>query len=174
MGKVSEPDRVENGPGSDGAQNGTQRTGNYSDSFAQAEHSWRQRLGKKPLASAYTSSGLELDAVYTPSSIGHLDPLEDIGLPGEFPFTRGVQPTMYRGRLWTIRQYSGFGTPKESNGRYKCLLEQAQTGISVALDLPPLLGVDSGDPAPVHHVGRLSVAIGTRAPLEAPFARLPL
>jgi methylmalonyl-CoA mutase, N-terminal domain len=174
MGKVSEPDRVENEPGSDGAQNGTQRTGNHSDSFAQAEHNWRQRLGKKPAASAYTSSGLELDAVYTPTSIGHLDPLDDIGLPGEFPFTRGVQPTMYRGRLWTMRQYSGFGTPKESNGRYKWLLEQGQTGISVALDLPTQLGLDSDDPAAVDDVGRVGVAIDTLADMETLFDGIPL
>src|SRR5229473_4300307 len=104
MGKVSEPDRVENEAGSDSAQNGTR--GNRSDSYTQAEHKWRQRLGKHPPASAYTSSGLELDAVYTPTSIGHLDPLDDIGLPGEFPFTRGVQPTMYRGRLWRSEEHT--------------------------------------------------------------------
>src|SRR5713101_1375547 len=174
MGKVSEPDRVENEPGSDGAQNGTQRTGNHSDSYTQAEHKWRQRLGKQPPASAYTSSGLELDSVYTPTSIGHLDPLEDIGLPGEFPFTRGVQPTMYRGRLWTMRQYSGFGTPKESNSRYKWLLEQGQTGISVALDLPTQLGLDSDDPAAVDDVGRVGVAIDTLADMETLFDGIPL
>src|SRR5713226_7621775 len=172
MAKVSEPDRFESGAGSDSAQNGTR--GNRADSYTQAEHNWRQRLGKQPPASAYTSSGLELDAVYTPSSIGHLDPLEDIGLPGEFPFTSGVQPTMYRGRLWTMRQYSGFGTPKESNGRYKWLLEQGQTGISVALDLPTQLGLDSDDPAAVDDVGRVGVAIDTLADMETLFDGIPL
>src|SRR6266481_740328 len=174
MGKVSEPDRVENEPGSDGAQNGTPQTGNRADSFAQAEHSWRQRLGKKPPASAYTSSGLELDAVYTPTSIGNLEPSKDIGLPGKYPFTRGVQPTMYRGRLWTMRQYSGFGTPKESNQRYKWLLEQGQTGISVALDLPTQLGLDSDDPEALDDVGRVGVAIDTLADMEVLFDGIPI
>src|SRR5260370_18443119 len=174
MAKVPDLDRVEEGAGGEGGQKGTQRTGNHSDSFGQAEHSWGQRLGKKPPASAYTSSGLELDAVYTPTSIGHLDPLDDIGLPGEFPFTRGVQPTMYRGRLWTMRQYSGFGTPKESNSRYKWLLEQGKTGISVALDLPTQLGLDSDDPAAVDAVDRVGVAIDTLADMDTLFAHIKL
>src|SRR5216684_560756 len=172
MAKVSEPDRFESETGSDSAQNGTR--GNRADSYTQAEHNWRQRLGKQPPASAYTSSGLELDAVYTPTSIGHLDPLEDIGLPGEYPFTRGVQPTMYRGRLWTMRQYSGFGTPRESNQRYKWLLEQGQTGISVALDLPTQLGLDSDDPDAIDDVGRVGVAIDTLADMEILFTGIPL
>jgi len=121
-----------------------------------------------------TSSGLELDAIYTPASIAGLDPAKDIGAPGEYPFTRGVQPTMYRGRLWTMRQYSGFGTPKESNQRYKWLLEQGQTGISVALDLPTQLGLDSDDPQAIDDVGRVGVAIDTLADMEMLFDGIPL
>src|ERR1700681_2071414 len=116
-----------------------------------------------------TDSGIELESFYRP------DPnAADIGLPGEFPFTRGVQPTMYRGRLWTMRQYSGFGTPKESNARYKWLLEQGQTGISVALDLPTQLGLDSDDPAAADDVGRVGVAIDTLADMETLFEGIPL
>ncbi len=121
-----------------------------------------------------TSSGLDLDAVYTPASIAGLDPAKDIGSPGQYPFTRGVQPTMYRGRLWTMRQYSGFGTPKESNQRYKWLLEQGQTGISVALDLPTQLGLDSDDPQALDDVGRVGVAIDTLADMETLFDGIPL
>ena len=91
--------------------------------FGAAEQRWRERLARNRVPAARTSSGLDLDVAYTPESIRHLDALQDIGLPGEYPFTRGVQPTMYRGRIWTMRQYSGFGTPRESNQRYKWLLE---------------------------------------------------
>jgi len=123
---------------------------------------------------AHTSSGLDLDVLYTPESIHNLDPLEDIGSPGKYPFTRGVQPTMYRGRVWTMRQYSGFGTPKESNQRYKWLLEQGQTGVSVALDLPTQLGLDSDDAEAIDDVGRVGVAIDTLADMETLFDGIPL
>jgi len=137
--------------------------------FAAAEKRWRERTASTHVPPARTSSGLELDVAYTAESVRHLDPLNDIGLPGEYPFTRGVQPTMYRGRLWTMRQYSGFGTPRESNQRYKWLLEQGQTGISVALDLPTQLGLDSDDPEAVDDVGRVGVAIDTLADMEVLF-----
>jgi methylmalonyl-CoA mutase, N-terminal domain len=142
--------------------------------FAGAEKRWRERISQNRLSSARTSSGLELDVVYTPESIKHLDSLQDIGLPGEYPYTRGVQPTMYRGRVWTMRQYSGFGTPRESNQRYKWLLEQGQTGISVALDLPNHLGLDSDDPDAIDDVGRVGVAIDTLADMETLFEGIPI
>src|SRR5438128_2507071 len=142
--------------------------------FGEAERRWRERTSKNRVPSARTSSGLELDLVYTPESVNHLDALEDIGLPGEYPFTRGGQPTMYRGRIWTMRQYSGFGTPRESNQRYKWLLEQGQTGISVALDLPTQLGLDSDDPEAVDDVGRVGVAIDTLADMETLFEGIPI
>ena len=123
---------------------------------------------------ASTSSGIELEVLYTPTSIRHLDPDRDVGLPGRYPFTRGVQPTMYRGRVWTMRQYSGFGTPRESNQRYKWLLEQGQTGISVALDLPTQLGLDSDDAEAIDDVGRVGVAIDTLADMETLFEGIPL
>jgi methylmalonyl-CoA mutase, N-terminal domain len=142
--------------------------------FAEAEGSWREQIARKPIATARTSSGLDVDILYTPESISHLDALRDIGLPGEYPFTRGVQPTMYRGRQWTMRQYSGFGTARESNERYRWLLAQGQTGISVALDLPTQLGLDSDDPIAADDVGRVGVAIDTLADMEILFDNIPL
>jgi len=135
-----------------------------------AERRWREQVGKLAVPPARTSSGLELDLLYTENSGGH----DALGLPGEYPFTRGVQPTMYRGRLWTMRQYSGFGTARETNQRYKWLLEQGQTGISVALDLPTQLGLDSDDPAAADDVGRVGVAIDTLADMEELFDGIPL
>jgi methylmalonyl-CoA mutase, N-terminal domain len=155
-------------------QNGAAQMRQHGDQIAEAESRWRKRVAQKPVVPAESSSGLDLDYIYTPGSIGHLDPSKDIGLPGEFPFTRGVQPTMYRGRVWTMRQYSGFGTPRESNARYRWLLEQGQTGISVALDLPTQLGLDSDDPEAIDDVGRVGVAIDTLADMETLFEGIPL
>src|SRR5580692_10211381 len=121
-----------------------------------------------------TSSGIEVKRAYDPNDLNGQDFVNDLGFPGEYPFTRGVQPTMYRGRLWTMRQYSGFGTPRESNQRYKWLLEQGQTGISVALDLPTQLGMDSDDPEAIDDVGRVGVAIDTLADMETLFDGIPL
>lgn len=148
--------------------------GSAGNPFSDAERRWRERIALTRIKPARTSSGLELDVVYTPESIRHLDSMLDIGLPGEYPFTRGVQPTMYRGRAWTMRQYSGFGTPRESNQRYRWLLEQGQTGISVALDLPTQLGLDSDDPQAIDDVGRVGVAIDTLADMETLFEGIPI
>ena len=87
-----------------------------------------------------TVSGMPIERMCTPMDVEDLDYMEDLGFPGEFPFTRGIYPTGYRGRLWTMRQYAGFGTAEESNKRYKYLLEQGQTGLSVAFDLPTQIG----------------------------------
>ena len=100
--------------------------------------------------------------------------LEDIGFPGRFPFTRGVQPTMYRGRLWTMRQYAGFSTAAESNQRYRYLLDQGQTGLSVAFDLPTQIGYDSDDAMSLGEVGKVGVAIDTMADMEILFDQIPL
>jgi methylmalonyl-CoA mutase, N-terminal domain len=142
--------------------------------FQQARHRWSERASHRAVAPVGTSSGIELDVLYTPEHLGGNDPLDDIGFPGEYPFTRGVQPTMYRGRLWTMRQYAGFGTPEESNKRYRWLLEQGQTGISVALDLPTQLGLDSDDPQAADDVGRVGVAIDTLADMETLFEGIPI
>jgi len=97
-----------------------------------------------------------------------------LGFPGEYPFTRGIQPTMYRGRFWTMRQYAGFGTAKESNQRYRYLLEQGQSGLSVAFDLPTQIGYDSDDPIAYGEVGKVGVAIDTLADMEILFNQIPL
>ena len=121
-----------------------------------------------------TGSWLPANRVDLPES-GDLDTyLEKIGFPGEFPFTRGVQPTMYRGRLWTMRQYAGFGTAEESNERYKYLLEQGQTGLSIAFDLPTQIGYDSDSAIAEGEVGKVGVAIDTMKDMEILFDGIPL
>jgi methylmalonyl-CoA mutase N-terminal domain/subunit len=112
---------------------------------------------KKPVT---TSSGIPVETVYTSASLpSATDPDTDIGFPGEFPFTRGIQPTMYRGRLWTMRQYAGMGDAEESNRRYKFLLANGTRGLSVAFDLPTQIGYDSDDPMAIGEVGKVGVAI---------------
>ncbi len=121
-----------------------------------------------------TASQIPLDRVYTPESAPGFDYLEDLGFPGEYPFTRGVQPTMYRGRLWTMRQYSGFASAEESNRRYRYLLEQGQTGLSIAFDLPTQMGYDSDHPLSLGEVGRVGVAISSLDDMERLFEGIPL
>ncbi len=107
---------------------------------------------------ARTLSGLELPPVATAEDLAGFDPEVRLGRPGAYPFTRGVYPTMYRGRPWTMRQFAGFGTPAETNARYRFLLEQGQGGLSVAFDMPTLMGRDSDDPQAEGEVGRCGVA----------------
>jgi len=121
-----------------------------------------------------TSSGMKIEPLYAPDDVEGLDYNEAIGYPAEYPFTRGIQPTMYRGRLWTMRQYSGFGSAEESNQRYRYLLEQGQTGLSVAFDLPTQIGYDSNHPVAQGEVGKVGVAIDTLEDMEALFAGIPL
>jgi methylmalonyl-CoA mutase N-terminal domain/subunit len=121
-----------------------------------------------------TSSDIEIADLYTPADIGGLDEDRDLGRPGEYPFTRGVQPTMYRGRLWTMRQYAGFATAEETNRRFRYLLEQGQTGLSVAFDLPTQMGYDSDAPEAEGEVGRVGVPISSLADMEALLAGIPL
>lgn len=121
-----------------------------------------------------TDSGLTVDPVYTPLSLAGLNYLEDLGLPGEYPFTRGVQSNMYRGRLWTMRQYAGFGSAAETNSRFKYLLQQGQTGLSVAFDLPTQIGYDSDHPLAAGEVGKVGVAIDSLADMETLFDGIPL
>ena len=112
--------------------------------------------------------------VYTVDDLRAFRPSEALGLPGEFPFTRGIYPTMYRGRLWTMRQYAGFGTAAESNRRYRYLLSQGQTGLSVAFDLPTQIGLDSDDPLAAGEVGRVGVAVDSLEDMALLFDRVPL
>ncbi|HAI86876.1 MAG TPA: methylmalonyl-CoA mutase [Firmicutes bacterium] len=120
------------------------------------------------------SSGIEVKPLYTPLDVERIDYLDDLGFPGEYPYTRGVQPTMYRGRFWTMRQYAGFATAEESNRRYKYLLEQGQTGLSVAFDLPTQIGYDSDHELSAGEVGKVGVAIDSLADMETLFDGIPL
>ncbi len=121
-----------------------------------------------------STSGAEIERLYTPEHLSDFDYLRDAGFPGAFPFTRGVQPTMYRGRFWTMRQYAGFGDARESNKRYRYLLEQGQTGLSVAFDLPTQMGYDSDGPMASGEVGKVGVAIDSLADMEVLFDKIPL
>ncbi|MBP8613298.1 MAG: methylmalonyl-CoA mutase family protein [Firmicutes bacterium] len=121
-----------------------------------------------------TDSGIPVQRVYTPQDLKEWDYLTKLGFPGEYPFTRGVQPTMYRGRLWTMRQYAGFGTARETNERFRFLLEQGQTGLSVAFDLPTQMGYDSDHPLAEGEVGRVGVAIDSLEDMEVVFDGIPL
>ena len=121
-----------------------------------------------------TSSGIEIERVYGPDKIENFDYESKLGIPGEYPYTRGVQSDMYRGRLWTMRQYSGFASPEESNQRYRYLLEQGQTGLSVAFDLPTQTGYDSDHSLALGEVGRAGVPISSLADMEILFDGIPL
>src|SRR5438270_12018803 len=120
-----------------------------------------------------TISGIENEPLYTPESV-ELDYERDLSYPGAFPFTRGVYPSMYRGRLWTMRQFAGFGTAEETNERFRYLLEHGQTGLSTAFDMPTLMGYDSDNPRSLGEVGREGVAIDSLADMETLFAGIPL
>ncbi len=120
-----------------------------------------------------TLSGTSLERAYTPADVT-LDYLDDLGFPGEYPFTRGVQPTMYRGRFWTMRQYAGYATAEESNARYKYLLDQGQTGLSVAFDLPTQIGYDADAPLAEGEVGKVGVSISSLDDVRTLFDGIPL
>ncbi|HEX7400478.1 MAG TPA: methylmalonyl-CoA mutase family protein [Candidatus Limnocylindrales bacterium] len=142
---------------------------------------WRATARAKAIASTperrerfATSSGIEIADLYTPADVAGLDEARDLGRPGEYPFTRGVQPTMYRGRFWTMRQYAGFATAAETNERFRYLLAQGQTGLSVAFDLPTQMGYDSDAPEAEGEVGRVGVPVCSLADMESLFAGIPL
>lgn len=118
--------------------------------------------------------GIKAQRLYTPADLKGWDYTEKLGFPGSYPFTRGIQPTMYRGRYWTMRQYSGMATSEETNKLYKYLLSQGNTGLSVAMDLPTQIGLDSDDPRAAGEVGKVGVAIDTLADMESIFDGIPL
>lgn len=122
----------------------------------------------------FTVSSVPLDPLYAPGHMAEIDYEKDLGNPGEYPYTRGVRPNMYRGRLWTMRQFAGFATAKESNERYKFLLSQGQTGLSIAFDMPTIMGYDSDHPRAYGEVGRVGVAIDSLADMEILFKDIPL
>lgn len=145
------------------------------------KEAWEQELETKTLPKAperkkefATDAGITVERLYTPLEVASLDYEKDLGFPGEYPFTRGVQPTMYRGRLFTMRQYAGFGTAEETNQRYRYLLSQGQTGLSVAFDLPTQIGYDSDSPFARGEVGKVGVAIDSLQDMETLFEEIPL
>jgi methylmalonyl-CoA mutase, N-terminal domain len=140
---------------------------------AQTLRSTLQRLPERRPQFA-TTSGIALERLYTPLDLADLGYLTDLGFPGEHPFTRGVQPSMYRSRFWTMRQYAGFGTAEESNQRYQYLLDQGQTGLSVAFDLPTQIGYDSDHAMAQSEVGKVGVAIDSIRDMETLFNGIPL
>ena len=139
-----------------------------------AERWYRERFERTPQREALfsTLSGEPVEPLYTPDDVGPSD--ERIGFPGEYPFTRGVYPSMYRGRLWTMRQFAGFGTAEETNERFRYLLDHGQTGLSTAFDMPSLMGHDSDSPRALGEVGREGVAVDTLDDMETLFRGIPM
>ncbi|MRR36340.1 methylmalonyl-CoA mutase, partial [bacterium] len=151
------------------------------DRLTSALEEWERAVHAKSVAKSperlpefTTASFTPVKALYTPLDLSEREYSESLGFPGEYPFTRGIQPTMYRGRLWTMRQYAGFGTARESNARYRYLLEQGQSGLSVAFDLPTQIGYDSDSPMADGEVGKVGVAIDSLEDMELLFDRIPL
>jgi methylmalonyl-CoA mutase N-terminal domain/subunit len=142
---------------------------------------WEQTTLQKSLASMperrsefITASSEPIQRLYTPLDIADMDYLNDLGLPGEYPFTRGIHPTMHRGRLWTMRMFAGFGTAEETNRRFKYLLEQGQTGLSIAFDLPTLMGYDTDAPEALGEFGKCGVAVSSLKDMEILLQDIPL
>jgi len=150
------------------------------ESMAEARQRWEAAQAKAaavspPWKSDFTTvSGMEVPHLVTPEQVAGVDPRRDLGVPGEFPFTRGIHPTGYRGKLWTMRQFAGFGTAADTNQRFKYLLAQGQTGLSVAFHLPTLYGYDSDHLMSNGEVGKCGVAVDTLADMETLFAGIPL
>ena len=153
-----------------------ERPGPASPAPDPARDAWRAGARAKALTGAAerrerfeTSSGIEIADLYTAADLAGFDPAAELGLPGEYPFTRGVQPTMYRSRFWTMRQYAGFASAAETNERFRYLLGQGQTGLSVAFDLPTQMGYDSDAREAEGEVGRVGVPISSLADMEVLF-----
>ncbi|HKC07492.1 MAG TPA: methylmalonyl-CoA mutase family protein [Methylomirabilota bacterium] len=149
--------------------------------FEQARREWEERTLKPSLARSperpvpfMDSSGAPVERLHTPAETASVDYVRDLGFPGEFPYTRGVQPTMYRGRFWTMRQYAGFGSATETNRRFRYLLEQGQSGLSVAFDLPTQMGYDADHEVARSEVGKVGVAISSVEDMAALFDAIPL
>lgn len=147
------------------------------DDIHKAKSDWKKKASQSEMQRPVkftTISGEHIKPLYTPDDIAHINFLSDIGFPGEYPYTRGIHPTMYRGRLWTMRQFAGFGTPEDSNERYHYLLKHGQTGLSVAFDLPTLMGRDADDPQSQGEVGICGVSISSLADMEVLFKGIPM
>ena len=151
------------------------------EQLAREKEEWEEKTvapllkrGAERTDQPFATSSFPVDRLYTPLDTNEREYARNIGFPGQYPFTRGIQPTMYRGRLWTMRQYAGFGTATESNEKFKYLLSQGQTGLSVAFDLPTQLGYDSDHPMAWGEVGKVGVAIDSLRDMETMFAGIPL
>jgi methylmalonyl-CoA mutase N-terminal domain/subunit len=144
--------------------------------LSQEQERWASRAGRKPQRQVRftTVSGEVIDPLYTPADAAESNYLSALGFPGEYPYTRGIHATMYRGRLWTMRQFAGFGTPEDTNARYHYLLSHGQTGLSVAFDLPTLMGRDCDDPLSEGEVGVCGVSVSSLADMEVLFKEIPL
>jgi methylmalonyl-CoA mutase N-terminal domain/subunit len=151
-----------------------------ADGVAREQARWENETLKRVLErggerqESFATTSAETRRLYTPVDVAEVDYVRDVGFPGEYPYTRGIQPTMYRGRLWSIRQYAGYGTPEETNQRFKFLLKEGQSGLSTAFDLPTQLGYDSDDPQALGEVGKVGVAIDTLRDMETVFDGIPL
>ncbi len=165
-----------------GLKTGTElKTGRSERQPSTAQARWEEKVLKPALESSperqevfTTLSGVPVERLYTPSDLADFDYSRDLGEPGEYPFTRGIHRTMYRGRIWTMRQFSGFGTPEDTNQRLHYLLKQGQTGLSIAFDLPTLMGYDSDHVLAEGEVGKCGVAVSSLADMETLLAGLPL
>lgn len=152
---------------------------NRSSSDHQQKNKWEEDVKKTSQRFPerkevfHTSSDIPIDRLYTPEQM-EANYIEEIGFPGQYPYTRGIQPTMYRSRYWTMRQYAGFGSAEETNARFRYLLQQGQTGLSVAFDLPTQIGYDSDDPMADGEVGKVGVAIDSLKDMEQLFDQIPL
>ncbi len=151
------------------------------EELQKALENWEQNTLQKSLSSMperrsefITASSEPIQRLYTPLDIADMDYMRDIGLPGEYPFTRGIHPTMHRGRLWTMRMFAGFGTAEETNQRFKYLLEQGQTGLSIAFDLPTLMGYDTDAPEALGEFGKCGVAVSSLKDMEILLQDIPL
>ncbi|MDD4858210.1 MAG: methylmalonyl-CoA mutase family protein [Candidatus Krumholzibacteria bacterium] len=144
--------------------------------YEKGKKHWESSFGEEPVQDVdfSTVSSESVKPLYGPDDMADLDYLRDLGFPGEYPFTRGVYPTMYRGRFWTMRQFSGFGTARDTNGRYHYLLDHGQTGLSVAFDMPTIMGYDSDHPRSEGEVGRCGVAIDSLRDMEILFDGIDL
>jgi len=149
---------------------------NDLDDFRSARNVWAAKAkASRELQTKFTTvSGEPIELLYTPDDIAHINALHDIGFPGDFPYTRGIHPNMYRGKLWTMRQFAGFGTPEDTNERYHYLLERGQTGLSVAFDLPTLMGRDADDLVSEGEVGICGVSVSSLADMEILFKGIQL
>ena len=158
-------------------------TPDQAAAFAAAQQAWERDVLRPALERAAepernagftTMSGVPVQRLYTPLDMAATDPVEDIGFPGQFPFTRGIHPTGYRGRLWTMRMFAGFGTAEETNARFRYLLSQGQSGLSVAFDMPTLYGRDTDHPLVEGEFGKCGVAVSSLADMEILFDQVPL